>query len=324
MRRRSGYNAPTPQPIPHALAVSLTRALPGAQARPTLSLDAPAGGLGRLYGALALSTALHASLVVIGFQIPAPNLPQLAAPLEVVLVNSRTRARPEKADAHAQVNLDGGGNTERDVRAKTNLPALEEDASEEVTLAAERVRQLEADAQRLIAQLSAEGAISQRTTLARPQPDAAADPKLVQLPEEKLRLAHLQAQIDREWQAYQRMPKRRFVGSRVASLPYAQYVDEWRQKIERVGTAHFPDQAKRQGLVGTVLVTVAIRADGSVEKVELDHSSGNKVLDAAVEHIVRLASPFRPFPQDIRKETDILHITRNWSFTRTDLLITGK
>ena len=108
------------------------------------------------------------------------------------------------------------------------------------------------------------------------------------------------------------------------SLPYAAYVDEWRQKIERVGTAHFPDEARRRNLVGNVLVTVAVRADGSVEKVELDKPSGNPVLDAAVERIVRLSAPFEPFPTIIRKETDILHITRNWSFTRSDLLLTGK
>jgi protein TonB len=45
------------------------------------------------------------------------------------------------------------------------------------------------------------------------------------------------------------------------------------------------------------------------------------VLDAAVERIVALAGPFKPFPAKVRHETDILHITRSWSFTRTDLLV---
>ena len=46
-----------------------------------------------------------------------------------------------------------------------------------------------------------------------------------------------------------------------------------------------------------------------------------RVLDAAVERIVMLASPFKAFPANVRRETDILHITRTWSFTRSDLLL---
>jgi protein TonB len=70
------------------------------------------------------------------------------------------------------------------------------------------------------------------------------------------------------------------------------------------------------------MVTVAIRADGTVEKVEIDRSSGSRILDASVEKIVQLAGPFKSFPAELRKEMDVLHITRNWAFTRSDLLLT--
>ena len=102
---------------------------------------------------------------------------------------------------------------------------------------------------------------------------------------------------------------------------FAQYVDEWRQKIERVGTHNFPQEARRLGLYGTLLITVSIRADGSVEKVEIDRSSGHPVLDRAARRVVELAAPFAPFPAAIRKDFDILSITRNWSFTRSDQLV---
>jgi protein TonB len=42
--------------------------------------------------------------------------------MDVVLVNSKSAARPDKADALAQKNLDGGGNTDQKVRAKTPFP----------------------------------------------------------------------------------------------------------------------------------------------------------------------------------------------------------
>ena len=69
-------------------------------------------------------------------------------------------------------------------------------------------------------------------------------------------------------------------------------------------------------------VTVSIKADGVLEKVEINRSSGRKVLDEAALHIVKLAAPFAPFPADIYRDTDILSITRTWMFTRSDQLVT--
>ena len=42
--------------------------------------------------------------------------------LDVVLVNSKSATKPDKADALAQANLDGGGNTDEKLRAKTPVP----------------------------------------------------------------------------------------------------------------------------------------------------------------------------------------------------------
>jgi protein TonB len=55
--------------------------------------------------------------------------------------------------------------------------------------------------------------------------------------------------------------------------------------------------------------------------VEINRSSGYKVLDQAALRIVRLAAPYEPFPANIRQDTDILHITRTWTFTRADQVI---
>jgi protein TonB len=65
---------------------------------------------------------------------------------------------------------------------------------------------------------------------------------------------------------------------------------------------------------------VGIKPDGEVESVEINRSSGKKVLDNAAIRIVRLAAPFDRFPDAIRRDTDILYITRTWSFTRGDQL----
>ena len=283
-----------------------------------------AGKNGPVSVALAVSLVFHSVLLLITFSYPDAFHKQAPTPIEVVLVNSKSASRPVKADALAQANLDGGGNTQAARRAKTNLPALPDmPADAQLSLASRRVQQLEAEAQHLLAQMKPGQAAVNPKTLPVEQVAPSNAPAVADLPDESLNIARLEAQIAREWQAYQELPRRKFVGARTQSAVEAQYLDAWRQRIEQVGTANFPAEAKREGLFATVMVTVAIRADGSVEKVEIDRSSGSPLLDAAVEKIVQLAGPFQPFPAPLRKEADVLHITRNWAFTRTDLLLTA-
>ena len=53
---------------------------------------------------------------------------------------------------------------------------------------------------------------------------------------------------------------------------------------------------------------------------EISRGSGNRILDAAAVRIVNMSGPFAAFPPDIKRDTDILHITRTWTFTKADLL----
>ena len=77
-----------------------------------------------------------------------------------------------------------------------------------------------------------------------------------------------------------------------------------------------------QKLYGQLRMTVAIKADGSLESIVIDQPSNHKVLDEAAKRIVELAAPYAVFPEDIKKDTDILYITRTWTFTQEDLLAT--
>jgi len=274
--------------------------------------------------ALALSLVFHSVLLLITFGFP-DSLASKMMPksIEVVLVNSKSHTRPVKADALAQADLDGGGNTAEARRAKTNLPALPDMAADaDVTLASKRIQQLETEAQRLMTQMERSRQMVEMQAIKHDPMLAADAPVVADSPHERTEIARLEAQIAKEWEAYQELPKRKFIGARTQGAVEAQYLDAWRQRIERVGTANFPEEARRQGLFGSVMVTVAVRADGTVEKIEIDRSSGSRVLDAAVERIVALAGPFKPFPDPLRRDADILHITRVWSFTRSDVLVT--
>jgi len=279
----------------------------------------------RLQLAVLLSMVIHA-LVVLGvtFTLPGKSAPRnLNQPLEVVLVNAKSATAPPQPDALAQANLDGGGNTDAKRRAKSPFPMAREDTqASELAHATKREAQLEQEARRLIALEKSQAQVE----AAPPQPQRATDapvtPNAADLVQRSLEIARLEAQISREWDSYQKRPRRRFIGARTQEFRFARYIEDWRLKIERVGELNYPQAARDQKIYGSLVVTVSIKNDGTLEKVEINRSSGRKLLDEAAVHIVSLAAPYAPFPADISQDTDILSITRTWTFTRSDQLVT--
>jgi protein TonB len=134
-----------------------------------------------------------------------------------------------------------------------------------------------------------------------------------------LAIARMEAQISRQLEEYNKRPRKQFVGSRAQEYRFAQYVEDWRLKVERVGNLNYPDGARGR-VYGSLVLTVSIRADGNLENVEIQRSSGHQVLDRAAERIVKMASPYAVFPSNIKRDTDILVITRTWTFAPGDRL----
>ena len=120
-------------------------------------------------------------------------------------------------------------------------------------------------------------------------------------------------------EAYAKRPRRKFVGARTREYRFAQYVEDWRQKIQRVGTLNYPEAARGK-VYGSLLLSVILRADGSVVKIDVVRSSGHEILDQAARRIVQPGAPYAEFPPDIRRDTDQLEIVRTWNFTNADTL----
>jgi periplasmic protein TonB len=278
----------------------------------------------RLLGAaLGLSIALHATLMAVHFSMPDPRARTANEPLEVVLVNARTRERPVRADVLAQSNLDRGGNVDEDRRAKTPLPVAEpRKPGKDLADAQRRVQQLEAQQRQLLAQArTSKRRVPEQKPRSAPAEAALAQPSGRDLADLSLATMRLQAQIDRQTEQYQKRPRKKFIGARAAEYRFAQYEEDWRVKIERVGTLNYPAEARGRHY-GSLRLTVTIRPDGMVDSIELDRSSGLKVLDAAAFKIVRMATPFAAFPPSIRRDTDLLVITRTWFFGQGDKIWT--
>lgn len=308
---------------------------------------------GTLKITLIISVVLHTAFI--GFvKFSPPDLKKLkdALPtLEVMLVNTKTKTAPKKADILAQANLDRGGNTSAKRRMKSALPLQQKSknelhqkpnatvnaAAQAMTLDTEiqhqelQIAALEKQSQVLMTKIKSEKSVETKSnhtaTLDKPENSQQHTPvkslNTENLIAASIEIARLEAAIAKQQEAYQERPRTKYIGARAKEDRFAFYVDAWRQKVEKIGNLNYPEAAKEQKLYGQLLLTVLIKADGSIENIKIDRSSGHKILDEAAKKIVELGAPFAQFPDDIRKDTDILSITRTWTFTREDNLTTG-
>ncbi|MEA1051428.1 TonB family protein [Lamprobacter modestohalophilus] len=133
-------------------------------------------------------------------------------------------------------------------------------------------------------------------------------------------MADLSARIEERSHAYASRTRRKAISTATREYLYANYMEAWRRKVERIGNLNYPAEARELGLFGSLILHVAVRADGSLEGIRVVRSSGHEVLDQAAIRIVELAAPFAPFPPNIKRETDVLDITRTWQFQRNNAL----
>jgi len=280
-------------------------------------MDAPRRNLTLAIGA---SLLLHAMLLAVRFTPPDFIDKMRERALDVILVNSKSKTRPTKAQAKAQTNLDGGGNTEENVRAKTPLPPSPNTREgTDLIEAKRRVVELEAQQQKMMTRLKSEKTVNADRTRTNPTPAPEPVPSGADLASSALAIARIEGQIARQIEEYNQRPRKKFIGARVEEYRFAQYVEDWRQKIERIGNLNYPAAAKGR-LYGSLVLTVVIKSNGDLDRVEVSRSSGQSLLDDAARRIVQMASPYAAFPESIRRDTDVLEITRTWTFTNADRL----
>ena len=266
--------------------------------------------------AIGISVLLHALLLAIHFA-PVVLPSQRDQALDVVLVNSKSATKPTKAQARAQANLDGGGNTDTPQRASTPLPPSRHKADgTDLEQTRRRVQELEQQQQQLLQAVRSKQKSAPTPARSNPTPPTPAQDGH-DLASRALAMARLEGVIEQQQNDYNQRPRRQFIGSRTSEYRFARYIEDWRLKIERIGTLNSPAEARGK-VYGNLVLTVAIRADGSIEKIEINRSSGHPVLDAAARRIVEMGAPYAAFPPDIRRDTAVIEITRTWHFTSAD------
>ena len=273
-----------------------------------------------LVAAFAVSLLLHGLLLLIQFRLP-DSKPVRDKGLEVVLVNTRHAKAPDKPDVLAQANVDGGGNTEQNVRPSTPPPPQPTRRDGDALIEAKRrTPEPVRDQKQVITRDKAPAKVAAAPKkVEQPLPKPEPPPQLsgLDLLDSAAAIAHLEGKIDRDLQELAKRPRRKFLSPSAKEYGFALYEDSWKQKVERVGTLNYPEAARGK-LYGSLLLSVSIRADGSVDKIGVQRSSGHKELVEGAVRIVKMAGPYAPFPPDIRKDYDIIEITRTWKFERSD------
>ncbi|MFT4198477.1 MAG: energy transducer TonB [Pseudoxanthomonas sp.] len=267
----------------------------------------------RLGATLALSTLLLAVLVLgVGFAVKgmAPVVPTL----DVILSQTRTPLTPKQADFLAAASQQGGGDSDRSRRPREPQAGWVPQAQAGVapqSLRAQSPQAAPPPRERVVASTRGEQSVPQQQP--RPQPDRPDLPPGERKIEHDAEMARLAAEIHLRSQLYAKRPKRKFVSASTTEYAWAEYLRAWVDRAEWVGNLNYPDEARRRRLSGQVVISVAVRRDGSVEQAQVIQSSGIPLLDSAALRIVQLAAPFPPLPRT-EENPDILHVTRTWVF----------
>jgi protein TonB len=256
------------------------------------------------------------------FSFPTPRALFKERALDIILVNSRSARKPADAQVLAQANLDNGGNTEQERRAKTPLPPAprhqDGDDLEHSQSASRRSKRTSSGWRHK----------ANSKTAGRSQTDKEEQPSPNRYPMSAAAIWH---RARWRWPAWKGKSPRNSTSTtsaraRSSSAPaceyrFAQYFEAWRTKVERVGTLNYPEAARGK-LYGSLVLTVSIRNDGSVAGIEINRSSGHKILDDAARRIVAMAAPYGAFPPAIRTTPTSWRFTRTWNFTQSDSLET--
>ena len=279
----------------------------------TVVADHRPGASQRLSATLALSLLVHGMLVLgLGFALDdaAPVVPTL----DVILSQTSTPLTPKEADFLAAANQEGGGESDQAKRPRDSqagwIPQPDTGLAPQ-PLRAQTTAPAPPPESRVVT--TRESDTRAPVAEARPQPDQPELPQGEQKVQRDAEMARLAAEYHLRSELYAKRPKRKFVSASTKEYVYANYLRAWVDRAERVGNLNYPDEARRKRLAGTLVISVAVRRDGSVEQTRIIQSSGIPLLDSTAQRIVQLASPFPPLPETA-ENVDILHVTRTWRF----------
>lgn len=262
------------------------------------------------WGLLA-SVLLHALVMAMHFKAPEPILFKANDPqIEIILLNAGTQNKPLKPEVLAQLSMEGGGDRDKG-RAKSPLAAeARNQDGDDIVRRKAQIEALEAQQRQLVALLNDRGQPQSDKVNPQERPiEKGVDPV-----DTETLITRMQAEISKQIEDYNKRPKRMTYGVNALGVSFAQYVDDWSQKVEAIGTARYPEQARGK-LYDSLILTVEIDKFGNVVSVVFNKKSKYELLNKAARETVYAGAPYNKFTPEMVKQADILQIVRTWYFT---------
>ena len=272
---------------------------------------------GTLQIALGVSVALHGLLLAVRLADPA-RFDRIFqdTPLEVILVNSQTKAPPDQARAIAQFSMAGGGTLDKGRASSPLPPAALTDLGEAADAAQRQIDKLQSQQMQLLTQL--------KQQLAALPPEVARmvkDPVDAAREEKRRQLVKILGEIEKRISDENERPQKRYVSPATREEAYAVYYDRLRRSIESLGTTAFPSLAG-QKLYGELTLALTVNSSGQLLVSEVLQSSGNPALDRQAQSIAARAGPYGRFSPAMLRQADQIVVVSRFTFARDDTLQT--
>lgn len=269
--------------------------------------------------ALAISLAIHAALLTMRFAAPETFKRVFEdAPLEVILVNARSQESSSKAQALAQANLAGGGQTPSGLIATSPLPpALQSEDGHDISDLQKKIEALKVQQFKLLTQLRDELTMLSQDSSG----ESDKSPNKQAKEERRQQLSRQLAQIEKSVQEINGAPRKRYISPATREAVYALYYDKLRRAIETNGTQNFPEVGGKK-IYGALTMVLTIDNRGQLIDAEIARSSGKPLLDNRALAIARHTAPFDAFSAKMRSSADQIVVVSRFRFTRDEVLKT--
>ena len=252
-------------------------------------------------------------LIGVSFTLPSGSSPSTS--MEVTLAHYKSDEAPVSADFLAQVNQLGSGDQDQTSQPTTDRLSPFEGLDQGRMPKLHQQRN-EPQAQTLLA--SAGDSASPQTNN-----NQADDVTTQQAQIADRDIGAIRAELDRLQRAYSKLPRvLRMTSASAKSADEAAYMHYFEKRVEQVGNVNYPKEARMQRIYGHVQLVVALFANGSIKRIEVSKTSGSRLLDQAAVRSVQLASPYKPFPPELRNRDEI-HIIRTWQYQSNNVLTTN-
>ena len=272
----------------------------------------------RLRKTFSAALIFHVVLLIgVSFTLPSGSTPTTS--MEVTLAHYKTDEAPEEADFVAQANQLGSGD-----QAKASQPTTDQlspfEGRGQGQLPVPQQQPLQADSQTILAS-AGDTANPRKNT--QENNDFADHQSTQQPPIADRNIGAIRAELDRLQRAYSKLPRvLRMTSASAKSADEAAYMHYFEKRVEQVGNVNYPQEARTRRIFGHVQLIVALLANGRIKHIEVSKTSGSRLLDQAAVRSVRLASPYEPFPAELRNRDEI-HIIRTWQYQSNNVLTTN-